>query len=469
MLRRMITLASVCAMLVTTLMAANVLAAEGETSTSILVQNLSSDPADVVVSFYDNAGANTGSKSVTDLCGECTATFDQRYGSGDPGTAPFRGGAIVESTQAVGGVVQEMRAGGSAGVNSYEAYNGTVQPAQDIKAPLIYRGINSAGKTWNTVIVIQNTNLTQSANVTVDFTPDGLGNADSESETIDPGGTWYLGQEGQGGLGSQFFGSAVVTSNRDVAVVVNAGSTDGSGLIAYPTYVSGSAVVYLPGAMKNIPSLGDSYFTSLTIVNMGGSPNVEIEYQPLEGTAGAPYSIQVDTATTVDQRYDAAITSGKFRGTIKLTATGGTIAAMLNVRGDDASTGAFSYASTYSGFSSGESTFFTPYLLKSIPSAGYEWSTSILVQNLDPGGGDLTVNITYNEDPSFGTDSFSSSVVVSEFDFVDLRYDANLTEPTFYGGAKLESGGRPFGVAVLVRGSFGSGDALSSYLGIAPP
>ncbi len=472
-MKKIMSVALICVLLVTSFSVLGVQAASpGQTSTSILVQNLSTSAAELVaVDFYNTTGTHTGQKQVTDLCGECTVTFDQRYSSGDPGTDPFHGAAIVQSDQPIGAVVQEVRSGGSAGVNSYEAYNGIGQTAKDIRAPLILRGINSAGKVWNTFMSIQNTSTTASANVTVTFTPAGVGNPDTESAVIPAGGSWYIEQADQADLGASFFGSArVVSTDQDVAVVVNSGTTDGAGLIAYPTYVTGSSEVYLPGAMKGILSQGDNFFTSVTIVNMGTSPvDVTVEYQPLSGTVGAAYTIQdIATAHTVDQRYDAAITSASFFGAVKLTVSGGgSIAAMLNTRGDRATTGAMRFATTYSGFPGGETTVFAPYLLKYIASAGYNWSASLLIQNLDPGAGPLTVSITYNEDPAFGSDSFSSSVSVDEFASVDLRYDTNLTEATFYGGAKLTAS-RPFGVAVLVRGSGGSGDALSSYLGIAP-
>ena len=309
-MKKIMSVALICVLLVTSFSVLGVQAASpGQTSTSILVQNLSTSAADLVaVDFYNTDGDHTGQKQVTDLCGECTVTFDQRYSSGDPGSDPFQGAAIVQSDQPIGAVVQEVRSGGSAGVNSYEAYNGIGQTAKEITAPLILRGINSAGKVWNTFMSIQNTSTTASANVTVTFTPSGLGNPDTMSRTIPKGGSWYIEQVDQSDLGTSFFGSAkVVSSDQDVAVVVNSGTTDGAGLIAYPTYVTGSSEVYLPGAMKDILSQGDNFFTSVTIVNMGTSPvDVTDEYQPVVGTVGAAYTIQdIATATTVDQRYEA--------------------------------------------------------------------------------------------------------------------------------------------------------------------
>jgi hypothetical protein len=443
---------------------------EGTTSTSILVQNLSTSIAQLRVDFYNTGGTNTGYKEATSLGSERTVTFDQRSSSGDPGTTPFQGAAIVSASQPIGAVVQEVRSGGSGGVNSYEAYNGLATAAQSVRAPLILRGISSAGKTWNTFMSIQNTSLSAVAHVTVVFSPSGLGTGTTASYNIPAGGSQYVMQKDQTALGTQFFGSATITSDQDVAVVVNSGTTDGSALIAYPTFTAGSTTVYLPGAMKNIVSEGNNYFTSLTIVNLGNpgdpAPIVSVLYQPKTGTATAAYNVTVSTATTIDQRVDSHITSSTFFGAVKLVSTNGTaIAAMLNTRGDTPG-GVSKYATTYGGFATGVTTAYVPYLLKSINSAGYNWSTSILLQNLDPASGNLQATITYNEDPSIGSHTYNSPKTIATFDSVDLRYDANLTQATFYGGAKIVStNSRPFGVVVLVRGSVGAGDSLSSYLG----
>jgi hypothetical protein len=450
----------------------------GQTSTSILVQNLGTLTARIRVDFYNTGGTNTGYKE-TSLGSELSATFDQRYASGDPGEDPFQGAAIISADQPIGAVVQIVRTGGSGGVNSYEAYNAVSTASKSVKAPLILRGISSAGKIWNTTMAIQNTNVGASATVTVTFTPDpnvGLGNADTKIYNIPAGGTQYIEQDTQTALGDVFFGSAAIESNQNVAVMVISGSNDGSALIAYPTFTAGSLSVYLPGVMKNISSLGHNYFTSLTIVNLGApgdpSPVVNVEYQPEIGTVGAAYDVTVATATTIDQRYDTAITSPTFFGAVRLSNTTNStpFAAMLNMRGDNEITGAAVFATTYGGFASGVTTAYVPYLLKYIPSAGYNWSTSILLVNLDPGAGNLDVTITYKEDPAIGTNTYTSNQTgIATSRTVDLRYDTNLTQATFYGGAKIVStNNRPFGVVVLVRGSGFQGDALSSYLGISP-
>jgi len=446
----------------------------GTTSTSIIVQNLSESEAQVTVDFWNTDGDDTGSKMET-IAGEGSKTFDQRQASGDPGEDPFQGAAIVSSSQPVGAVVQMVRTGGSGGVNSYDSYNGITEAAQMVKAPLILKNISSAGKFFNTTMAIQNTDTEASADVTVTFTPMGVGTADTETFTIPAGGSKYLMQEDQTGLGSSFFGSAEVTVDGDqkVAVAVTSGADDGSSLIAYPTYTEGSLEVNLPGVQKNIVSQGDLYFTSITIVNMGETgdpaPDVTVEYQPLSGTTSGAYDTgAIDSAVTIDLRSDPAITSDTFYGAVKLTNEENStpFAAMLNWRGDDPVTGDAVFATTYGGATGEVTTAYVPYLLKMIPSAGYNWSSTIFLQNLADSG-DLDVEITYKDDTNtYTSDEFED---ITDFTAVDLRYDPDLTPATFFGGAKIEStNGAPFAVVVLVRGSGGTGDALSSYVGVAP-
>ena len=80
---------------------------------------------------------------------------------------------------------------------------------------------------------------------------------------------------------------------------------------------------------------------------------------------------------------------------------------------------------------------------------------------------DLDIEIQYTS--ATGTYTSDEYTGIEGFENVDLRFDPDLTPDTFFGGAKIVStNDAPFAVAVLVRGSGGAGDALSSYVGVAP-
>jgi hypothetical protein len=142
----------------------------GTMSTAFAVQNLGSDPAQVVVEFRDTSGALRNTLSQTIAAG-ANYNFDQRYSSGYPGADPFQGSAIVSADQPIGAAANMMRTGGV--VPAYESYNAldTSGIGKDIMLPQILKNVSSAGLVWNTTIVIQNTDTANSANVQLVLIP----------------------------------------------------------------------------------------------------------------------------------------------------------------------------------------------------------------------------------------------------------------------------------------------------------
>ncbi len=91
---------------------------EGQTSTSILAQNLTPRSNTVTLNFYQTNGTQRASQKTATLGAEQSTTFDQRQTSGDPGMDPFQGASALGAEGAIGAVVQMVRTGGSGGVNS---------------------------------------------------------------------------------------------------------------------------------------------------------------------------------------------------------------------------------------------------------------------------------------------------------------------------------------------------------------
>lgn len=457
----------------------------GTMSTAFAVQNLGSSAATVQVDFYNTSGTPTNTLSESVGVG-ANYNFDQRYASGDPGTDPFQGSAIVSADQPIGAAANMMRTGGT--VPSYESYNSldTSGIGQEVLLPQVLKNVSSGGVTWNTTIVVQNTDTSNAASVQLVFTPDptlnpAVGGTLTTPYTytipggIPAGGTAYVDQSttpGDSDIGSIFFGSVRVVSDRDVAPVVY---SDGGGqmLLAYPSYASGSTdYIGLPSIYKEISSLGDSYSTAVLIVNFGSSDaTVEIEYLP----SSASYTVSgKDTVTVpakgalnVDQRYNApSITSATFMGGAVIKSTNSQpIAAMVNLRGGSR------YGMTYGGVMGGGTTAYIPISYKEISSAGYSWSSTIIVYNFDSTAGDATVNFTFYPSAG-GTIADSTDYTVSGISQFDLRYTTAIaSETSFIGAVKVTSGGatpRNIGVMVQTRGSGGSGDALMAFLGLMP-
>jgi len=454
----------------------------GTMSTAFAVQNLDVGSATVDVYFRDTNGTQTNHLQQT--IGEGgNFNFDQRYSTGDPGTEPFQGSAFVSSAKRIGAAANMMRTGGA--VPSYESYNGLDQSGigQDMILPQILKNVASGGLTWNTTIVVQNTDTANTADVELVFTPDPIVNPlvggtlttpYTHHISIAAGGTAYIDQSTTptaGQIGSTFYGSVRVTSNRDVAPLAY---SDGGGqiLMAYPSYSDGTTdYIALPSIFKDIVSLGDNYSTAILIANFGTSQaTVEIEYLPASGsyTVSGKDTVYVDAkaAKNVDQRYNApSITSATFMGGARIKCTNGQkIAAMVNLRGGTR------YGMTYGGIMGGGTTAYLPIAYKDISSGGYSWSSTVIVQNFDSDAGNATVNFTFY--PSAGGSIVDpTNYTVSTVSQFDLRYTTAIaSHPTFIGAVKVTSVGaaRSIGVMVQTRGAGGAGDALMGFLGLMP-
>jgi hypothetical protein len=451
----------------------------GAMSTAFAVQNLGSDAAEVWVEFRDANGNLTNVISRTIAPGS-NYNFDQRYSSGYPGRDSFQGSVIVRANQPIGAIANMMRTGGI--VPAYESYNAldTSGVGKDIMLPQILKNVNSAGLVWNTTIVIQNTDIYNSANVRLVFNPDPIINPAiggtlthpyTHSLTIPAGGTVYIDQATTPSavqIGERFFGSVRVLSDRDVAPVVY---SDGGGriLLAYPSYAAGTTdYIVLPSIYKNIMSLGDSYSTAILIVNFGDiTATVEIEYLPIsnEYTVSGKDTVYVPphSSKNVDQRTDApSITSPTFMGGAVLKSTNGQpIAAMVNLRGGSR------YGMTYGGIMRGGTTAYIPIAYKAISSAGYSWSSTIIVYNFDRALGDANVNFTFY--PAAGGSIVDpNNYTVSSIRQFDLRFTTVIANQTSFIGAIKVTSTRPIGLMVQTRGAGGVGDALMAFLGLMP-
>lgn len=456
----------------------------GVMSTAFAVQNLGSSSATVQVDFYDTSGTVTNTLGQTIGVG-ANYNFDQRYATGDPGTEPFQGAAIVSADQPIGAAANMVRTGGVApGFESYNALDAS-GIGQDILLPQVLKNVSSGGLTWNTTIVVQNTDTVNAASVQLIFTPDPVLNAAIGGTLASPftynipggvpaGGVAYIDQSttpSNAQIGAKFFGSVRVTSDRDVAPVVY---SDGGGriLLAYPSYASGTTdPIALPSIYKNITSAGESYSTAILIVNFGGSDaQVDVQYLPGSGsyTVSGTDTVTVPAggAANVDQRYNApSITSATFLGGAVIQSTNGMpIAAMVNLRSNR-------YGMTYGGMMGGGTTAYLPISYKTISSGGYSWSSTVIVTNFDEALGDATVNFTFY--PSGATAiADSTPYTVSDVRQFDLRYSTAISaQPTFIGAVKVESTGttpRNIGVMVQTRGLGGSGDSLMAFLGLMP-
>lgn len=464
------------------------LGAGTSTYTAFVVQNLGGDTANIVVEYRNTAGGSpvATSSGITVTVGG-SISFDQRFESALGSS--FLGNAVVSSDQPMGAVVNIGRTATVAGaVPAVESYNGTDQSAvgQSLRIPQVLKGVSSAGLVYNTEMSIQNTDLSNSATVTITFSPDPTLNPIictspavcisspfvKTSITIQPGGVYVLNQANQPNteIGDRFYGSAQVASNRNVAVQTTlTGATSVSNLDqtlnAIPTYSNGStSLISVPAVYKNIVSLGDSYSTAFLISNFSGSiANVTITYTNSSGVqvgSADVLQVQPNAVLNVDQRTATALAGdATFFGSARVSSNQ-PIRVMVNLRGGSR------YAMTYDSLYGGNDEVYLPVAYKFISSQGYSYSSSAIISNF--GSTPATVFIDYRDLRAGKPSALNQGpIIVTDTVAVDLRFSATTAGlPDFFGSIVIRStNGQPIGAIVQTRGAGGSGDVLFAYKG----
>ncbi|MEK6206402.1 MAG: hypothetical protein AABM32_02065 [Chloroflexota bacterium] len=286
---------------------------------------------------------------------------------------------------------------------------------------LSYNGFNAGAKTvylpnitrrffglFVTPFIIQNLG-TATASVTATFrTFDGTGEPIIIPRTIEPGRSKPIDPNsndfnlGAPGLvdGKQY--SVTVQSNENIAVVVNthADAPTVAQPVAYATngVTSGAATIYGAYAAKN--AFGVGRYSTIVVQNLGAAAvTPTITFTPLNGSTGTANTytfpaIQPNASKAFDPRFSYStqgttnltcsvgnadcLAEGEY--SFKITATGGNLAAQLNVF--TAST-----AMGYSATATPAAKFFLPNVTKSLcfcpaPDIATGWTTPILLQSV---------------------------------------------------------------------------------------
>jgi hypothetical protein len=260
------------------------------------VQNLSSSTASIVVSYYNQ----DGSKNISDVSDTIPGMGSKTYFpiSANPG---FNGSVVVSSDQPVVAIANTL--GNSPQyAASTESFS---EGSNSVKLPLIMKG-NAGYYTWFNV---QNAGASD-ASVTVQFVPGSSGSGYTTSPvTIKPGAAATFNQRSDSSLGTQFVGSAIVTSSQPVvATVMQVGETY-TNMMGYNGFTAGSREVSLPLVMAN----NSGYYTGIQVQNVGGSTaTVTIDY----GTnIGGSYNPPNESASLAANESATFIQAGGSWGT----------------------------------------------------------------------------------------------------------------------------------------------------------
>jgi len=247
-----------------TLVAVPAAIAQGITYTSgYQVQNLENATATVTIAYYNQ----DGTKAVNpDVSGTIPAMGSVTYFPIHASDG-FNGSVVVSSDKKIVAIANTL------GNNPQYAASteGFDAGATTVMLPLIMRG-NAGYFTWFNV---QNVGASP-ATVTVNFVRGSAGNNyTAPAVTIQPYAASTFNQRDLTALGTQFVGSAIVTSNQPiVATVMQVGETY-KNMMGYNGFTAGSRSVSLPLVMAN----NSGYYTGIQIQNVSpGVANVTIAY-----------------------------------------------------------------------------------------------------------------------------------------------------------------------------------------------
>ena len=376
--------------------------------TPFIIQNTGTASTELEVSFYKfSDGTCVERYLVFGMAPGTSHSNDPRDNVKNttlPDNAQFS--VVVQSfgSKIVGVVNEHQGTGNRAEALSYDGFN---TGANTVYLPNITRKFFGV---YDTPFIIQNLG-SSTASVTATFRSfDGTGPTIVIPRTIDPGRAKPIDPDsddinlGAPGLTDNKQYAVTVSSNQPVAVVVNtqadkpsnpqpvASATDG--------ITSGAATIYGAYASKN--AQGINRYSPIIVQNLGANPvTPKITFTPLPGggPAGATANtytfpaIAPNTSKAFDPRFSFStqgttnvpcstggtdcLADGEY--TIRIDATGGFIAAQVNVVSSSTSMG--STAMGYSATATPATKYFLPNLTKFLGgTAG--WTTPILLQSV---------------------------------------------------------------------------------------
>lgn len=337
------------------------------------VQSVGTGDAVIDVAYTPGSDGTAASDTGITIGQYKAKTFDQRSDS-TTGTkhcgaglgSKFVGSAKVTSTNGQP-IVATVMFLGTGGIKTLQGYNGFTGGSTSVSLPLIMANNSS----YYTCMQIQNAG-TNSTNVTVEFGANtaGSGTPNDETFTLTSGGAKTLCQLGGisglspnndwNALGKYVSGATITqTGSEPLVAVVNQNSTVATSLGS--TYEgfdpdSASQTINLPLIAAN----NSGFLTGVQIQAVSGTPAVTVDYSTNTGSGTLTEPVN-DTKTLSTGETWTIIqaggpgglsgnnnwgTAGQYVGSAKVTATGGTIVAIVNFNGPASGDTFF----TYDGF-----------------------------------------------------------------------------------------------------------------------
>ena len=462
------------------------LGGEGGWYTPFIVQNTGSATTLLEVTFY---------KFVD---GSCVERF--LVGGLNPGTSyandprdPAKNPTLPDDAQfsvvvksygsTVVGVVNEHQGSGTRA--EALSYNGFTSGANTVYLPNITRRLFGL---FVTPFIIQNLG-DGVASVQATFrTFDGTGVPVTIGRTIDSGRSKPIDPNsndfnlGAPGLTDNKQYAVTVTSNQPVAVVVNthADAASVANPVAYAAdgVTGGASTIYAAYASKNAASI-DRYST-IVVQNLGASAvTPQITFTPLVGATGTANTytfatpIQPNSSKAFDPRFSFStqgttnvpcstggadcLADGEY--SVRISASGATLAAAMNVISDVNGATAMGYAAN----AAPSTKFYLPNVTRTLGGAN-GWSTPIILQTVTASG--ATVEWRRFSDGALVTTQ-NLAITNGSAMRIDPRTVAGLSDNTQYGVTVNGTGGTL--TAIVTELNFEGGDGAMAYEGFPSP
>ncbi len=459
------------------------LGGEGGWYTPFIVQNTGTAATMLEVSFYKFTDGSCVSRFlVSGLNPGTSYANDPRDNVKNPALPDDAQFSVVVKSygSTVVGVVNEHQGSGSRA--EALSYNGFTAGANTVYLPNITRRLFGL---FVTPFIIQNLG-DSTASVQATFrTFDGTGVPVVISRAIDSGRSKPIDPNsndfslGAPGLTDNKQYAVTVTSTQPVAVVVNthADAATVAAPVAYATdgVTAGAATIYAAYAAKN--AAGINRYSTIVVQNLGAAAvTPQITFTPLVGSAGTANTytfstpIQPNASKAFDPRFAFAaqptvniacstggadcLADGEY--SVRISASGASLAAVMNVISDATAMG---YAAT----AAPATKFFLPNVTRTLGGPN-GWSTPLLVQSVTATG--ATVEWRRFADGALVTTQ-TLTIPNGSAIRVDPRTVAGLSDNTQYAVTVNGTGGTV--TAIVTELNFEGGDGAMTYEGFPSP
>jgi len=408
--------------------------------------NYLSDPAEVMLTFYDTDGSTAATIIGISLTANAPASWNQLYYP--PGlSSGWNGSVVVSSSQPLAAIVNEAAISPLVEAASYTGFESGGTTAY---LPSIFKN----AWTWTTTFAVQNAGSV-ATDITVEFRDMSGTLVDTDVyPDVAAGASVYCNQGVDDELGSFFAGSVKITSNPEpVVAVVNEDSTYYD-TMAYNGLASGSTSVYLPSIFKTYYC----WSTDIRMMNVGGSSTTAtLSFRDFDGVE--TYSVDVPLDPNVpwatNQHFDDNIPFF-WAGSVRVTTDPAQpLVVIVNEAAQDPSCGS-GKAMAYSGMPASG----TEYVLPSIFRNAWGWFTDLRMMNIT--GSEVSVTRRYYN--MAGTEVWSDTQPIPAYGV--RAYNQMFEEDLggfFEGSVKLEATGD---IVVIVNEDGWWDDVSMVYNGI---